>query len=96
MSFRQGILCQIKEYQIKINKHDSEHLILSKYYLYGAPQIKDILKKKNSFRHGIWVVTNSNQETIWDTLYLESTMYRVDHAKSNIVSILTEQGKFPE
>ena len=46
MSFRQGILCQIKECQIKIIKHDSEHLILSKYYLYGAPQIKDIKKKQ--------------------------------------------------
>ena len=45
MSFRQGILCQIKEYYFKINKHDSEHLILSKFYLYGAPQIMDIFKK---------------------------------------------------
>ena len=29
-------------------------------------------------------------------LYLESAMYSVDHAKSNIVSFLTEQEKFPE
>ena len=45
MSFKYRILCQIKQCQIKIKKHDSEHLILSKYYLYGAPQIKDFLKK---------------------------------------------------
>ena len=45
ISFRQGILCQIKQCQNKINKHDSEHLILSKYYLYKAPQIKNFKKK---------------------------------------------------
>ena len=45
MSFRLGISCQIKDYQIKINIHDSKHLILSKYYLYDAPQIMDIFKK---------------------------------------------------
>ena len=43
--FQTRILCKIKEYRIKINKHNSEHLIPSKYYLYGAPQIKDIFKK---------------------------------------------------
>ena len=31
VSFKQGILCQIK-----INKHVSEHLMHSKYYLYGS------------------------------------------------------------
>ena len=45
MCFRQRIFCQIKERQIKNNNHDAEHLILSKYYFYGAPQTKDILKK---------------------------------------------------
>ena len=40
MSFR-----QIKQCQSKINKHDSENLILSKYYLYGASEIKNILKE---------------------------------------------------
>ena len=35
----------MNEYQIKNNNHDAEHLILSKYYLYGAPPTKDILKK---------------------------------------------------
>ena len=45
MSFRPGILWQIKQCQIKVNKHDSEYLILLKYYLYGAPQIKNLFKK---------------------------------------------------
>ena len=36
---------KIKQCQNKINKHDSEHLILSKCYLYGASQIINILKK---------------------------------------------------
>ena len=62
---------QIKQRQSKINKHDSENLILSKYYLHGASQIKNVLKesvvwcitdkkrfKRISFRHGIWVVVN--------------------------------------
>ena len=40
MSFR-----QIKQCQSKIIKHDSENLILSKYYLYGALQIKNVLNK---------------------------------------------------
>ena len=40
MSFR-----QIKQCQSKINKHDSENVILSKYYLYGASQIKNVLKE---------------------------------------------------
>ena len=39
MSFR-----QFKECQSKINKHDSENLILSKY-VYGASQIKNVLKE---------------------------------------------------
>ena len=50
MSFRQKKQCQSK-----INKHDSENLpkilsenlseIPSKYYLYGASQIKNVLKE---------------------------------------------------
>ena len=40
MSFR-----QIKHCQSKTNKHDSENLVLSKYYLYGISQIKNVLKE---------------------------------------------------
>ena len=38
-------MCQIKQCQIKINKHDSEHLIFSKCYLYGAPRIMNFKNK---------------------------------------------------
>ena len=36
---------QIKQCQSKVIKDDSENLILSKYYLYGASQVKNILKE---------------------------------------------------
>ena len=45
MSFRQGPWCQVLQCQIKTNKHDSENLILSKYYLYDAPQTKSLKNK---------------------------------------------------
>ena len=32
---------------MKINKHDSEQLLLLRYYLYGAPQIKKLYLKKS-------------------------------------------------
>ena len=78
MSFR-----QIKQCQSKINKHDSENLILSKY-VYGASQIKNVLKES------VLDMELKSRNTVEDTLYLESTMYWVGHARSNIVSYLTE------
>ena len=57
MSFRQGILCQNKQCQIKVNKHDPGHLTLSKNYLHGAPQIKNLLKKQ-VLKHGIYEEAN--------------------------------------
>ena len=79
MSFR-----QIRQCQSKINKHDSENFILSKYYLYGASQIKNVLKES------VLDMELKSRNTVEDTLYLESTMYWVGHARSNIVSYLTE------
>ena len=79
MSFRQITQCQSK-----INKHDSENVILSKYYLYAASQIKNVLKES------VLDMELKSRNTFEDTLYLESTMYRVGHARSNIVSYLTE------
>ena len=79
MSFR-----QIKQCHSKINKHHSENFILSKYYLYGASQIKNVLKES------VLDMELKSRNTVEDTLYLESTMYWVGHARSNIVSYLTE------
>ena len=60
--FRQGILCQIEQYQIKINKHDSEHLVLSKYYLYGAPQLKKFNKSVLDIEFVKWQIKISKHD----------------------------------
>ena len=35
----------MQQSQIKFNKHDSEYLTFLKYYLYGAPQTKNLKNK---------------------------------------------------
>ena len=58
MSFRTKNFVSNKGCQIKINKHDSNCLILSKYYLDGKPQIKDILKEFGIKKFGKWQIKN--------------------------------------
>ena len=70
ISFRQGILCQIK-----INKHDSEHLILSKYYLYGAPQLKNFNTSVLDIQFVKWQIKIRKHDLGHYTLKLKCTRW---------------------
>ena len=74
---------------------DLEHVILLKYYLYGAPETKDIFKKTVESEN-LGNLKLKSRDMVQETQYLESTIYMVDNAKSNIFSFLTEQEKFLE
>ena len=73
ISFRQGILRQIKQCLIKINKHDSKHLILSKYYLYGVPQIKNFNKSVLDTKFVKWQIKIRKHDLGHYTLKLKCT-----------------------
>ena len=97
----QSKLVSDKEFGVKFSSVKLKSMIMIQNTLYFRNAICMVLHRKRILRLNqlqTWNLRNSklkSRNMVQDTLYLEIIMYRMGHARSNIVSFFKEHQKFP-